>query len=105
MRQHQPGGGAMFWVVKESANRRARRTIAKALEASRHAKPTNIWGLNTCNWVFRIQPDRSASEGRRHEEDGPTLLPPLRTHLAPPSGSRNSSLFAGRHQVEAHEVG
>jgi hypothetical protein len=37
MRQHQPGAGAMFWAVKESANRRTRRTIAKALEAIRHA--------------------------------------------------------------------
>src|SRR6476469_9632222 len=70
MRQHQPIA-ARLRTIEESSNRRVERRIAKAVESSRHAKPTENWELNTCNWVFRIQPDRNGSEGRRHEEDGP----------------------------------
>src|SRR6476469_4272105 len=104
MRQHQPIA-ARLRTIEESSTRRVERRIAKAVESSRHAKPTENRELNTCNWVFRIQPARNGSEGRRHEEDGPTLLPSFPTHLAPWPGPRNSALFFGRHQVQAHEVG
>jgi hypothetical protein len=38
--------------MKISANRRAERSIAKALKGNRHAKPTENCELITANWVL-----------------------------------------------------